>query len=245
MTPNEPPPVPESDDLENTGMTLIDHLDELRRRLLIALVAMGVTTAASFWLSENVIFPLLTRPIGGAAQLQSIEVTENVGVFMRISLLGGVTLAMPVLVYELLAFVAPGLTKNERMWVLIAVPMTTLLFLCGAAFAYFVMLPAAIPFLLDFMGVHTVPRLSNYINFTTSLIFWLGVSFESPLLIFVLAKMKLVNARSLLKGWRIAIVVISVIAAVVTPTVDPVNMLLLMAPLFVLYLFSVLLAALA
>lgn len=229
---------------EESTMTIWEHLDELRRRLLVALAALALTTVVSLIFADRFV-QLLTVPIGGLQNLQSIEVTENVGVFMRTALLSGLVLAMPVIVYELLSFIAPGLTPSERKWIYIGVPLATLLFLTGVLFSYFVMLPAAIPFLLDFMGVKTVPRLSNYISFVTNLLFWVGVSFETPLLVFILAKMKLVTAGALLKQWRIAVVVIAVLAAVVTPTVDPVNMSLLMIPLFVLYLLSVLLAFLA
>jgi sec-independent protein translocase protein TatC len=120
--------------------------------------------------------------------------------------------------------------------------MATILFVGGVAFTYFVMLPAAIPFLINFMGVQTVPTLNNYIKFVTNMMFWIGISFEMPLLVFVLAKLGIVSGSMLLKQWRIAIVVIAVLAAVVSPTVDPVNMGLLMLPLFALYLLSVFLA---
>ena len=100
------------------------------------------------------------------------------------------------------------------------------------------MLPTAIPFLISFLGVTTTPRISNYIQFVTTLMFWVGVSFETPLVIFLLAKMRLVTAGALIRQWRIAIVVIAVLAAVITPTGDPVNMALLMAPLMALYLFN-------
>ncbi len=227
-----------------SSMTIWEHLDELRQRLLKAIIALVVTTLASFALAGRII-GLLTQPIGGIQQLQSIEITENISVFMRVALLSGVILAMPVIVYQLLSFITAGLTHAERKWIYIGVPFASLLFIAGVSFAYFVMLPTALPFLLDFMGVKTVPRPANYIGFVTNLLFWIGLSFETPLFVFILAKLKIVNAKMLAKQWRIAIVVIAVIAAVATPTVDPVNMSLLMAPLFVLYLLSILLASLA
>ncbi|MCL4560612.1 MAG: twin-arginine translocase subunit TatC [Chloroflexi bacterium] len=229
---------------EDGKMELFDHLNELRARLLKSVLAIIVTTAASATLAQRII-ELLARPIGGIQNLQAIEVTENISVFMRVSLLGGVTLAMPVIVYQLLAFIMPGLKTGEKKWVYIAVPMASLLFLAGVLFAYFVMLPSAVTFLISFLGVAANIRLSNYMGFVTNLMFWIGLSFETPLLVFFLAKLKIVTAKTLLRQWRVAIVVIAVIAAVATPTVDPVNMGLLMAPLFVLYLLSVLMAFLA
>ncbi len=227
-----------------TEMPFWDHVEALRRHLLIALIALAVATFGSFLFAQEII-SLLAEPVGSLDALQSIEVTENVSVFMRVSLLSGVAIAMPVILYELLAFIMPGLKDNERRWVILAVVFGTLLFLAGAAFSYFFMIPASLSFLLDFLGVATKPRLSSYINFITNLIFWMGIAFQFPILVFALAKLGIVSVRALAKGWRYALVLIAVMAAMITPTVDPVNMALLMAPLFLLYLLSVLLAALA
>lgn len=229
---------------DSRTMTVTEHIEELRKRLLIALLALGIATVMSFSFAQ-VLIEYLSIPIGGLENLQSIEITENIGVFMRVSLLAGFVLALPVILYELLAFIMPGLESNEKKWVYWAIPFITVMFIIGAAFAFLVMLPAAIPFLTSFLGVQTVPRLSNYINFVTNLVFWIGMSFQAPLVIFILARLKLVRATDLIKQWRLAVVIIAVIAAMVTPTVDPVNMALLMAPLILLYWVSVLLAALA
>ena len=226
---------------QDSEMPFWDHVEELRHRLLIVLIALGAATAGSFLFAERII-GLLAEPAGSINALQSIEVTENVAVFMRVSLLSGVTIAMPVILYELMAFIMPGLKIHEKKWVLLAVFFGTLLFLAGAAFAYFVMLPASLTFLLQFLGVETKPRLSSYIDFITSLIFWLGIGFQFPILVFSLAKMNIVSVKSLAKGWRYAIVIIAILAAMITPTVDPVNMAILMAPLLFLYLLSILFA---
>jgi sec-independent protein translocase protein TatC len=228
---------------ESEGMSIWDHLKELRGRLFKALIALGVTTIASFVFAQRFL-EVLAVPVGGLQNLQAVDITESIGVFMRVSLLSGVVLAMPVIVYQLLMFVLPGLTPDEKRWVYLAVPVASLLFLSGVLFAFFVMLPAAVQFLVTFLNVPTHPRISTYINFVTNLMFWIGLSFETPLLSFILAKLKIITASALLKQWRVAIVIIAVIAAAATPTVDPVNMSLLMAPLFVLYLLSVLLAKL-
>jgi sec-independent protein translocase protein TatC len=150
---------------------------------------------------------------------------------------------MPVIVYQIVAFVLPGLQRNERLWVLFMVPFATVLFVAGMAFTWFVMLPTAIPFLAGFLGITTQVRPENYFDFITRLMFWIGVCFELPLVIMFLAKLKFVSARQLAGGWRYAVVGMAILAAVVTPTVDPVNMGLVMAPLMVLYLISILLAA--
>ncbi len=225
-------------------MSFWEHVEELRKRLLIAIAALGAATAASFLFTERIIY-FLAVPAGSIKALQSIEVTENLSVFMRVSLLCGVIIAMPVILYELLAFITPGLKRKEKRWVYLTIIFGTLLFAAGAAFAYFVMLPASVTFLIQFLAVETKPRLSSYINFITTLIFWMGVAFQFPILVFALAKLNIVSAKALGKGWRYALVIIAILAAMITPTVDPVNMSLLMAPLFVLYLLSVLVAYIA
>jgi sec-independent protein translocase protein TatC len=225
-------------------MGVWDHVKELRSRLFFALIALVVTTLGSFMFAQYAI-EILAVPIGGLQNVVSIEVTENVGVFFRVSLLSGFILSLPIILYQLLAYITPGLYPNEKRMLLLSIPIATLLFIGGVAFSYFVMLPTAIPFLVSILGVQTLPRLSNYINFVTNLMFWIGIAFETPLVVFALAKFHIVTAQALLKQWRFAIVIIAVIAAVVTPTPDPVNMGLLMAPLFVLYLLSVLFAYIA
>ncbi len=235
---------PLTEETRTLTMSLWDHINELRKRLFWALIAFIVACVATFNLAPTFI-NILAVPVGGIDKLLSIEVTENLGVFMRVSLLSGFILSLPALLYELMAFISPGLTATERRWTLIFIPFATLMFIAGVAFTFFVMLPAAIPFLIDFLGIKTTPRLSSYIEFVTSLMFWVGVSFEMPIVVFLLAKLKLVSARMLARGWRYAIVIIAVAAAVITPTSDPINMMLLMLPLFALYFLSILMAALA
>lgn len=225
-------------------MDIWSHIEELRRRLLLALIGLIIATLVSLLFADKVIV-YLTIPIGGLENVQSIEVTENVGVFMKVALLCGVIIALPFISYQGMAFILPGLHPNERRWIYLALPLITIFFVGGVAFSFFVMLPAAIPFLTEFLGVTTIVRLSSYMNFSLGLMFWIGVSFLLPLIIFVMAKLRFVSARQLAKQWRIALVIIAIAAAMITPTVDPVNMGLLMLPLFVLYWLSVLFAFLA
>lgn len=225
-------------------MSIWDHINELRKRLFVSVASLAVTTIISFALVPYLL-DFITVPVGGIENLQSIEVTENIGVFMRLSLLAGFIFAFPIILSQILIFLAPGLEKNEKKWIFVTIPVATILFVAGAAFAYFVMLPVAIPYLINFLGVPTTPRLLSYIKFTTSLIFWLAIGFELPIVVFALAKFRLVTPKTLLKQWRIAIVIISVLAAAITPTIDPVNMAILMLPLFLLYLLSVLFAFIA
>jgi sec-independent protein translocase protein TatC len=223
---------------------LLEHLEALRGHLLRAILALAITTGIGFAFASRVL-DWLARPVGGIEALQAIEVTESVSAFMRVSLLTGFVLAFPYLCLEAFLFVAPGLKRQERLLVLLIIPSAFSLFILGLAFAYFVMLPVALPFLLSFMNIQTVPRPSNYIRFVTGLMFWIGIAFQFPLVMYMLASLGIVRGRSLLDGWRIAIVLIAVLAAVVTPTVDPVNMALVMAPMTVLYFLSILLATIA
>lgn len=221
---------------------LLEHLNELRVRVFKAFFALIVTTGISFAFSQPLIQYLAT-PVGGIDKLVSIELTENIAIFMKVSLLGGFVLGMPIIAYQIMAFILPGLKSNERKWLLIMVPFATLLFVAGVLFTWFVMLPSAIPFLENFMGITTQVRPENYFDFITRLMFWIGVCFELPLIIMFLARLKFITAKQLLGGWRYAVVAIAIIAAAVTPTVDPVNMGLVMAPLMGLYAISILLAA--
>lgn len=237
---NSPPTENEPED----GMSIWDHLKELRNRLFIGLIAMVVTSGLSFIFAERII-SVLADPLGGIQNFLSIEVTENMGVFMRVSLLSGFIFALPIILYEIMGFIVPGLTDQERRWVYLSIPFAVLLFLGGVAFTYFVMLPTAIPFLINFLGIKTTPRPSFYIDFVTGLMFWIGILFQMPLVMFILAKLGLVTAAFLLRGWRFAVVIIAVVAAVVTPTADPINMGILMLPLMLLYFLSVGLASIA
>lgn len=221
---------------------LLQHLNELRIRVFKVFLALILTTGISFAFSQQLV-EYLAMPIGGIGKLVSIELTENIAIFMKVSLLGGFVLGMPVVVYQIMAFVLPGLNRTERIWLFVMVPFATLLFATGVAFTWFIMLPSAIPFLTNFMGITTQVRPENYFGFTTRLMFWIGVCFEMPLVVMFLAKLKLVTAKQLLSGWRYAIVLMAVMAAAVTPTVDPVNMGLVMAPLMALYIISIALAA--
>jgi sec-independent protein translocase protein TatC len=225
-----------------TSMPLLQHLNELRQRIFKAFLAVIVTTGISFAFAGQLI-NYLAKPIGGSVALVSIEVTENIAIFMRVALLSGIVFGMPFIVYQLLRFIMPGLKKKEKLWTLMIVPMASLLFVAGVAFTWFVMIPSAVPFLINFLGIKTQVRPLNYFEFVTTLMFWIGLCFELPLVMMFLARMRIVSAKQLASGWRYAVVAIAIVAAAVTPTVDPVNMGLVMAPLMGLYIISVILAA--
>jgi len=230
---------------EQAVMPLIEHLKELRNRLIRALIALFVFTSASFIFVKRVLI-FLIAPMGDTRP-QALKPTESIGNYMKVALICGVTLAMPFIVYQVGRFLMPGLTKKERKYLYLLVPGATVCFLAGVAFARFVMMPAAIPFLQGFLTdiVEQKWAIGEYLSFTTSLLFWVGLSFELPLFVYFLAKLGIINAKMLTKNRKYALVVMAVAAAVITPTVDPLNMMLVMAPLIVLYELGVILARLA
>lgn len=231
--------------IQRPGDILV-HIAALRFHLLRSVVYFALATGLAFSFA-NAILDFLAQPLpGGIESLQVIEVTEPISVLFRISLLSGFALALPLILLEVILYIAPALNRSARIaLVLLGLPSATALFFGGMAFAFFVMLPAALPFLLSIFAFEASIRASAYINFVTGVLFWLGVVFQMPLVIYVLARLRWVKAAVLAKQWRLAIVLIAVLAAVITPTIDPINMSIVMGPLIVLYFLSVGLAFLA
>lgn len=246
-------------------MPLMEHLKELRSRLIKAFAALLIAMAVSLaiplpWTADSAnpltqwgwatmsrqILAFLIAPMGDTMP-QALTPTESIGNYMKVALICGVTLAMPFIVYQLGRFVAPGLSRREKRYLILLVPGATLCFVTGVAFAYFIMLPAAIPFLQGFLEDIIAQQwaIGEYLSFVTSLLFWIGVAFELPLVVFFLAKLGVVNAEMLIKNFKYAVVVIAALAAIITPTVDPLNMILVMGPLIILYVLGILLAKLA
>jgi sec-independent protein translocase protein TatC len=223
---------------------VLAHLAALRGHLMRATLAMLIVAFIMFEFSGNLL-GWLAEPIGGLEGLQAIEVTEPIGVVMRVTMLSAFAITLPYIAFELLMFVAPGLSRRARMIGFLAIPLVFLLFIAGMLFTYFYLLPPAVTFLLNFMDIPTVVRPSSYIGFATGLMFWVGLAFEFPLLSYVLAAMGLLPARWLGQNWRVAIVALAVLAAAITPTIDPINMLLVWLPLVGLYFLSVGTASLA
>ncbi|MFC2029007.1 twin-arginine translocase subunit TatC [Chloroflexota bacterium] len=223
---------------------LIEHVEALRKHLLRIVIGLIIAIGICFFITPRLI-DLLTIPIGGISNLKAIDVTESISVYMRIALFAGIVLASPYMAFEFWLFAAPGLKPASRKIGLLGIPLATMLLIIGMLFTYFLLIPSAMPFLLNFLGIETIPRPSSYINFVSGLMFWLGVAFEFPLVIFVLSLMGIVKPLALAKQWRIAVVIIAIAAAAITPTVDPVNMALVMAPMIVLYFLSIGLSYLA
>ncbi len=225
-------------------LPIMEHLLELRSRLIKMAIALTVGTVISIAFAKQGL-ELLLRPLPFAPQ--TLAPSEAFVVYFQIALIGGVILAMPVLVYQVVAYLLPGMMPKERKYLLNSLPGATFCFVAGVAFAAFIMLPAAINFMQGFMSdlIEQQWTLSNYISFVTKSLMALGLVFETPLLMFLLAKLDIVTAKQLAKVRKYAIVVCAVVAAVVTPTPDPVNMMIVMVPLYMLYEVGIILARIA
>jgi len=225
-------------------MGILDHLNALREHVTHAAIALLIAIIVSLVFADRLLQFLLqpyVRSMPGGAALQTLRPTEGIETYFRVSLLSGVILAMPVLLFEFWRFIKPGLKQQEERYVYFFIPSALLLFGLGIAFAWFILAPAAIYFLANFMS--DVFRAEwtgqEYLSFITRLLLWIGLSFQMPIVVFVVARVGLVSAATMKNQWRTAIVLIAILAAVITPSVDPVTMLLTMAPLFVLYILSI------
>jgi sec-independent protein translocase protein TatC len=244
---DEPEDTPLGDSLEkavNNPQSLLIHLDALRKHLFRAALVLALMTVIAFAFASQII-DLLALPVGGIEALVAIDPTEPIGTFMRVALLTAFAVTLPYIILELWLFIAPGLSRDSRIFGLYAIPVAVIFFIGGMAFAYFVLLPTAIPFLVNFGGITSQIRPSSYIRFVTSIMFWIGIAFQFPLFIYVLARVGLIKAQVLIQNWRLAVVIIAILSAAITPTIDPVNMGLVMGPMIVLYFLGILLAKVA
>lgn len=231
-------------------MTLIEHLVELRTRL--ARAGLGVLVGLGFGiflvLGPFRLVDLIIRtfaPLSEQAPVQAVGTAEEFTSFMTVALAVGFILAMPVIVYQLLAFIVPGLTDHEQRVIFTALPFVTFFFLAGIAFGWFVTVPTAVRFLVGFSGselIESQPTLSDFISTITTLLLINGVVFELPVIIYVLAFLGVVTAAQLTKYRRFALVAVVIIAALITPTGDPINLALLAIPMYLLYELGIILA---
>lgn len=235
-----PPAAP--GDGEGARMGLFEHLDELRRRLFVAALALLIGTLGGVVVAAPVL-KYLQEPYGEAFIV--LDPTGGVIQYFRVALLVGASLSIPIITYEMLMFILPALTGREKRLLIGSLPPVTLLFIIGVAFAWFVLIPPALGFLEGFQPTLFKAQWTadKYLGFVTSLLFWMGVAFQTPLVFFVLALLGVVKRRVLIQNWRIAIIGSAAAAAIITPTVDPVNMLLVMGPLLTLYLLSIVLVS--
>jgi sec-independent protein translocase protein TatC len=233
-------------DIDDTKQPLLEHLIELRRRLLWCLVTLVITFFLCFAYAKD-IFAILVQPLlrAGQGKLIYTDIFEAFFTQVKVALFAAMMLSFPVLATQLWRFVAPGLYAKEKNAFLPFLWMTPVFFIGGACFAYFVAMPWALHFLLSFQGdvggiqQEALPGVGNYLNFCTRFIFGFGAAFLLPILLMILERAGIVTREQLAKSRRYAIVAAAAAAAVLTPP-DVVSMLLLLVPLYGLYEFAIL-----
>jgi len=227
-------------------LSITEHLLELRSRLIKSTIALGVGIVISFPLAFY-IFDILKSRAPSDMNLVFINVTEMLGTYMKVALYCGIALSLPYLIYQLVMFFAPALGDKEKRYLYLSMPLVVVLFAAGVCFAYFIFLPPALKFLLTFGSDIAQPMItvSNYVSVLVRLLLAVGLVFEIPLVITLLAKLGVVSPQKLAKGRKWAILAAFVLGAIITPTMDPVNQTLIAAPIIVLYELSIWLAKLA
>jgi sec-independent protein translocase protein TatC len=231
---------------------LLDHLEELRWRIIWSVVAWVVGTGVAFNFLPQIL-AFLRRPLdlytsvrGAKVDIISLDVTEQLTTSFLMAAFAGLIVAMPVILTQLWMFIAPGLTRKERGYAVPFIAGSLLAFVAGNAFAYFVALPFALQFLLTFLpGVNAQLTISNYVNSVIGPMLLMGVLFQLPVIMFLIAKIGIISSKFFAVQRRIAVFAIVVLAAIVTPTSDPVNLAIASVPLILLYELGILLARMA
>src|SRR2546423_11913628 len=228
------------------SMSFLDHLEELRRRLIYSIIGAAVGFFVCWGYAEN-IFALMQKPImealhrhGMPEKLVYLNPTEPFNLYLKIGFMAGIFVASPFILYQLWMFVSPGLYRNEKRYVVPFMVSTIALFTSGGYFGYKVVYPAALNFLINF-GKQFQPMITigEYTSLFLSIILGMGLIFEMPILVFFLSLMGIISAGFMLKNFRYSILVIFIIAAIVTPTTDILNMCIFAAPMIALYAVSI------
>jgi sec-independent protein translocase protein TatC len=205
-------------------MTLLEHLEELRRRIVVAGIAVAIAAVIGFFISDPIIQALRAQLPEGSEQLITLSVGEVLGVRLKIALFAGIALAMPVILYQLYRFVTPGLTRSERRLIWPFLAFGILLFALGLGLGY-VIIPFALGFLLGLTvpGVEPMLRLTEYVGFVTTMMFAFGLVFEFPIVLLLLARVGMLNYRFLATRRRWAILLIVLFSVFATPGGDPLS----------------------
>jgi len=229
---------------QDKKLSITEHLLELRSRLIKSVIALCVCIGISIPLAHYVFDILKSRAPG--IDLVFINITEMLGTYMKVVFYCGIALSLPYLIYQLVRFLSPAMTGREKRYLYFSMPLVVLLFVAGVCFAYFIFLPPALNILLHFGGDIARPMIdvSSYVSVLVRLLLAVGLVFEIPLVITLLAKLGVVSPQKLAKGRKWAVLAAFVLGAVITPTVDPVNQTLIAAPIIVLYELSIWLAKL-
>src|SRR2546422_7076867 len=223
-------------------MSFLDHLEELRKRIINSLIAVGVALLVC-WAFADPLFKIISRPIvARGVQLNMSKPTEGFNLELKLAFLAAVFLAAPFILAQVWLFIAPGLYKHERRYALPFIFSSSILFIMGGLFGYWVAFPFALQFLIEWgrnMGLTMIISATEYFDLFIMVELGLGVVFEIPALIFVLARMGLVTGGFLLRNTRYAILIAFIVAAVITPTTDIPNMMMMAVPMILLYMLGV------
>lgn len=224
------------------SMGLFEHIKELRARLFRAVIAWLLATLLASMAVEPIV-AWLVRPIGGASVIV-LSPTEAPIIYFKIAIAAGFGLSLPYMLYQVYAFISPGLYPNEKSILLMAIPAVLVFFIAGALFTLQVMLPISIPVLMGFLGdvVQPTYSLDRYLRFVTTIVTWMGLLFQTPLIMYMLSRFGLVQPEQMAKARRVAWFVAVVFAAVITETTDPVTHLLVTGPFVALYEIGILMA---
>jgi sec-independent protein translocase protein TatC len=227
-------------------MSLIAHLEELRNRLIISAIALVITFLFSLVFTGR-LFDYLKAPLPETVKLIYTAPMEMLGTYFKVAFYAGIVIATPVLLYQFVAFVSPGMTRREKRYFFFLLPGVLVCFGAGVSFGYWLVLPNALPYLLGLFPDIAQPflRVGEYISFVSSFLFWLGIAFETPLIIYLLAKLHIVSAKRLGRMRKVAVVLAFVVAAVITPTPDPINQTIVAVPIYLLFEIGILLARFA
>ena len=235
-----------NEDFEDRPMTLTEHLRELRNRLIKMVLGIVIGMIGGFFLASRVIDYFKAVIVRGDpnAVLAQRDPTEYVVTYLKITVYIGIGLAMPILVYQLIRFLAPGLSKTERRYVYLTMPFVILCFAGGVFFASAVAIPNMFKFLLEVSAgkVQNLLGIEAVLSFFASLSLWTGIFFEMPVVIFVLAALNIVTFQTLRRTRRYAAVGLMITAAIITPTPDALSMLIVWAPMYILYEVGLVLA---
>ncbi|HEV8634861.1 MAG TPA: twin-arginine translocase subunit TatC [Chloroflexota bacterium] len=221
---------------EELEMTLVEHLDELRGRIIRAVLGLVVATAVAFVFTPQLIAWMLAP--SGLGQLYFTQPAEAFLMYFQVSLMAGIGLSSPWIFIQVMAFVLPAMTRREKRIFWTALPFVVVFFVVGVLFGYFVTLPFALRYLLTFtMNGVLQPLITadSYLSFVTMILFWMGLAFELPIIIWILAKLGLARTPRLVGFRKYAILAAFIVAAVITPTPDPLNQALVAIPLWILY----------
>ncbi len=232
--------------MSDLRMSFLDHLEELRRRILVAFLSLGAAAVIGYIYAWPIL-DILKRPAlqeGINIDLYYMTVLEPFMLKFKIALYAGLIIALPVIIYEILAFIAPALKKRERRVMFNSLFFITFFFAVGIVFCYFFILPVGVKWLINQSNGRIAPILSagSYASLTTWFLIALGIVFETPLIVFLVVRLGIVDAKTLHKNWRWAILATTAFAALITPDWNPVTMILVAVPMFALYEGSVLIA---